>query len=370
LNRGKVSKIHAFGLRPDGSGKPNWMTVNAEAIGSTPIPVPHGTVVPQLSWSHLNRLTGPFGLLEHAKADQPFLAHGYTTDDNGRALVVLSRAGMSSDTTRPYLDYVNLDARPGRWRNRRAADGSWADEPGSHDAMGRGVWGLGEFASRGDTDGDLMRALNCGLALTSDHPRALAYFTLGAAAAAAAGIPGASQSVRFNLARIPRPTLESWRWPARRLTYDNARIPEALIRGGLAIADDQAVNDGIRLLEWLVDIESGDNGFSFTPVGGRGPADAKPRFDQQPLEAWAMADACEAASRVEDPSHWRQLSMEASLWFLGRNDVGLSLYDPHSGAGYDGLGRNHVNLNRGAESTLSALGAIWRLRQLSGHETR
>jgi hypothetical protein len=83
-----------------------------------------------------------------------------------------------------------------------------------------------------------------------------------------------------------------------------------------------------------------------------------PAFDQQPIEAWAMADAALAAWRIEGSGRWLDVIDDASMWFMGRNDVGLPLYDISTGAGCDGLHRDRVNLNRGAESTLSALGAL------------
>jgi hypothetical protein len=323
---------------------------------------------PVLNWSHLRRLTGPHGLFEHARGRSPDHVHGYTTDDNGRALVVLARAGAETELLQPYLRYVLAGAHVDGWRNRMTADGIWADRLGSEDAMGRAVWGLGELANSRGIDETTAKALTRGLTFTSSHPRALAYLILGAAAAALAGIPEALRSVRSNLDRLPRKAVGNWRWPEPRLNYDNARIPEALIRGGTVVSDQRVVDDGIDLLEWLVEVESGETGFSFTPVGGREPGDSKPQFDQQPLEAWAMSDACQAASLVAHTSYWEERSIDAARWFQGYNDSRLQLYDPSSGAGYDGLGRHHVNLNQGAESTLAALGSVWRLRRLAGVE--
>ncbi|MDF2731375.1 MAG: glycosyltransferase, partial [Acidimicrobiia bacterium] len=80
--------------------------------------------------------------------------------------------------------------------------------------------------------------------------------------------------------------------------------------------------------------------------------------DQQPIEAWAMADACLRAISVDEGSLWDTGLAAAAAWFLGRNDTGALLYDHSTGAGYDGLEAAGVNLNRGAESTLSALGGL------------
>ena len=93
-------------------------------------------------------------------------------------------------------------------------------------------------------------------------------------------------------------------------------------------------------------------------MGGRGPGESGPAFDQQPIEAWAMADACLRAAMVDGGTQWETGLTDAADWFLGRNDTGAVLYDGRTGAGYDGLEAKGVNENRGAESTLAALGAL------------
>jgi hypothetical protein len=150
------------------------------------------------------------------------------------------------------------------------------------------------------------------------------------------------------------------------LTYDNARLPEALIALGEVLGDPSITADGLDLLEWLVGTETLGDHFSFTPVGGRGPDGRKPAFDQQPLEAWAMADACHAAHRA-DPGNdrWTAAMAKAIGWFDGKNDTGLAVYDPATGAGFDGLEPESVNQNRGAESTIAALGSLLRDPELS-----
>ena len=312
-----------------------------------------------LRWDHLIHLTGPLGLFEHALYDSPRKAHGYTTDDNARALVVLAWAGPDVDPA-PYLRHVMSSFDGRHFRLRRRMDGRWLAER-SDDATARALWGLGEWIGADHASPELVSVFERALCLDSDHPRANAYMLLGVAAAVR------TVAVRWDpsiLRKLPRPRMHRWMWPAPRLTYANARIPEALIRAGAAAGDQRAVDDGLRLLDWLVEEETTGGHFSFTPVSGRGPGDPKPAFDQQPIEAWAMADAADAALQIDGSPHWREALVAAGEWFLGRNDAGLALYDPGTGAGHDGLGPGRVNLNRGAESTLAALAGLWRLEQV------
>ena len=136
-------------------------------------------------------------------------------------------------------------------------------------------------------------------------------------------------------------------WPETRLTYDNARIPEALIAAGIALGDARRTSLGIRLLDWLALNESQGNRFSFTPVGGREPGVHEPGFDQQPIEAWAMADACYRAWSVTGESRWARRALRAACWLLGNNDKDALLYDAESGGTFDGLTPDGVNLNQG-----------------------
>jgi hypothetical protein len=319
---------------------------------------------------HLGRLTGAHGLYEHALYDIPRRDHGYATDDNARALVILARCldlGVPGVDMNPYMSFVTSGVVAGGWHNRLSDSGEWDDRRGSDDAHGRAIWGLGECLARGVDEERVVDAFQAGIiSFDSTYPRSVAYATLGATAAADAGTldPLLEPFLEKLAARLPEPRPGSWEWPEPRLTYDNARVPEALIQTGCAMGDPAMIARGLDLLAWLVDTELGQQGFSFTPVGGRGPGDAKPAFDQQPIEAWAMADACFAAHHVDGHARWRDNALEAADWFLGRNDLGVEMYDPVTGAGYDGLEGDGVNQNRGAESTLAALGALIRRGQL------
>lgn len=323
--------------------------------------------VPLARLDHLRRITGEYGLFEHAQGDEPRIAHGYTTDDNSRALVVLRRAfpdEVSTTGYRPYLDFVLAGAVGQGWHNRMSAIGEWTDLRGPDDCHGRAIWGLGEVLASGEAgvdDPELVQAtFLASLTLASNHSRAVAYALLGVAAVLEAAVSDETIAAfaERQIDILAGTGSGQWPWPEPRLTYDNARIPEAMIRVGAVIGDEGLVTAGLELLGWLMETERGHRGFSFTPVGGRGPDGPKPAFDQQPLEAWAMADACLAAWRVDDDPVWKLGLRDAVHWFLGVNDTSALLYDEDTGAGFDGLEPDGVNLNRGAESTLAALGAL------------
>ncbi|HSM44433.1 MAG TPA: glycosyltransferase [Acidimicrobiia bacterium] len=316
--------------------------------------------------NHLRRLTDHRGLWEHARYSSPRPEHGYCTEDNARALVVVSRddGERLTDLATIYLGFViAARERSGKFRNRRDADGVWTEEPGSDDSQGRAWWGLGATARYGPETWMRAAALdefNTCSTFGSPHLRPNAYAALGAAAAIESG--HAPQEVVDLLDRSSGMIADAARsnipWPEWRLTYDNARIPEALIAAGFALGDERRTTLGIRLLEWLTDSESVGDRFSFTPVGGRGLGERGPDFDQQPIEAWATADACHRAWSVTGDTKWIRLALLSGAWLLGRNDSGTVLYDEATGSTFDGLTPNGANANQGAESTLAGLGTM------------
>lgn len=328
-------------------------------------------MVPVLAFDHLRRLTGEHGLFEHALREAPRESEGYTTDDNARALVIGARAasaGLGTLDAEPYLEFVLAGEVAGGWHNRMTESGEWSDLRGPDDSHGRAIWGLGEMVAAGFATQPILDALQAGvLSFESTYPRAVAYAVFGVAATMSGDVlvDLMEETMAGLSTRLPGVADDGWAWPEERLTYDNARLPEALIRAGTTLGDESLTEAGLVMLSWLMKTEMGERHFSFTPVGGRGPGEAKPAFDQQPLEAWAMADACFAAFQAEPHRGWRDAVVRASDWFLGSNDGGAELYQPETGAGFDGLQSESVNDNRGAESTLAALGALLRRHQLA-----
>lgn len=322
--------------------------------------------LPWPSFAHLRNLTDEHGLWEHARYSSPRREHGFCTDDNARALVVVAREEREdvADIAGIYARFVFAARRPGgTFRNRRDAPGSWVEGTDSDDSQGRAWWGLGAIARQAPEPWMQQEALeqfeSCA-SFESTHVRANAYAALGAAAvvAGSARCQPAIELLDRTSTLITAAARSVIPWPEVRLTYDNARIPEALIAAGVGLGDERRSAVGIRLLEWLTLNESRVDHFSFTPVGGRRPGDRGPAFDQQPLEAWAMADACHRAWSVTGEPAWKRRALQAGRWLLGRNDTNAVLYDNDTGGTFDGLTPDGVNLNQGAESTLAGIGAL------------
>jgi hypothetical protein len=335
----------------------------ASSPSDTAAPVERGPF-PTSPFAHLRRLTDAGGLYEHASGTTPRREHGYCVDDVARALVVVCREdGHAQDDLREhYLSFVlAAQADDGRFRNRRDNDLRWRGAPSVEDCWGRALWGLGTAAG----DPRALAAFDRGARWRSPWPRAMAFAALGAADVLRVqpANRGALDLLRAATEVIGRPAPGTdWPWPEPRLAYANAVLPEALLAAGAALDAPALVADGLRLLGWLLDAEIRDGHLSVVPVGGRGPLDSRPGFDQQPIEAAALADACARAHTITGHDRWLDGINRAAAWFLGANDVGVSLYDPASGGGCDGLERDGRNENQGAESTLALVSTLQQVR--------
>jgi hypothetical protein len=135
-------------------------------------------------------------------------------------------------------------------------------------------------------------------------------------------------------------------------------IPELLIAAGQHLRDADAREYGLELLGWLLEAETVPGHLSVTGSSGWGVGEPRPCYDQQPIEAAALADACARAFAVTGDERWLDGVSRAVGWFLGENDTGEALYDPYTGGGYDGLQPHGHNANQGAESTLALISTL------------
>ena len=145
---------------------------------------------------------------------------------------------------------------------------------------------------------------------------------------------------------------------ARILALDEGQVRSAL--------DDWTLRQqGLDLLGWLLECETGEDHLSPTPAAGRGPGDVRPAFDQQPIEVSTLADACARAATIDPASIWPDGVRAAAGWFMGNNDAQQVMWDPETGGGFDGLHADGVNRNQGAESSLAVLSTLQHARYLS-----
>ncbi|MET0143750.1 MAG: glycosyltransferase [Ilumatobacteraceae bacterium] len=323
------------------------------------------------SFAHLAAMSDGVGTFEHAELIEPRRAGGYCTDDLARVLVVTVREPRPTRAVADlgrmaYWFLADAQGVAGRVHNRRNERGRWTDRRGVEDCWGRTVWAFGSAVRHAPDDWMRQSAMSYfdrGAQQRSPHRRAMVFAALGAAEVLEVH-PRHAPARRLLADAVeaigPLGADPAWPWPEARLTYANAALPEVLIAAGQLLDRPDVLADGIAMLRWLLTRETLDGHHSATAVGGAGPGDRPPVYDQQPIEVAAMADACTRALDATGAAEWRDGIERAAGWFLGANDSGAVMWDSRTGGGYDGLERDGVNRNEGAESTLALIATMQR----------
>jgi hypothetical protein len=332
------------------------------------------TPLPQLD--HLSVLCDDVGVIQHALDSVPNRATGYCTDDVARAFIVAcKRIGLASRDDRAHriastaLAFLHdAQLQDGRFHNFMAYDRRWTDDVGSDDCNGRAMWALGYGIAEAPSEGARRacrtlfdRALG---AIESLHYlRAQAYAILGLTRALQAD---KRREWTNALTYLADKLIDAWHlhastdWPwfEAIMTYDNARLPEALIRTGIALAEPRYADAGCASLQFYEEVTLEDG--IFVPIGNEGwypRGGSRARYAQQPLEAAAMVDAELAAFGANGHTGALANAAVALAWYQGKNS--RSVVMSQGGGCYDGLHEDRVNTNMGAESTLAMLSAAY-----------
>jgi glycosyltransferase involved in cell wall biosynthesis len=320
---------------------------------------------------HLLTLVDDVGIVQHAHGIIPNRDSGYCVDDVARLAVValeLARRGDEqawTSTLYKALAFLHAAEGEGGMRNFMGYDRRWLDEPHIGDHVGRSVWALGEILATAwipavvePTRNLLERLVG---ALAGDVSlRTAAYAVLGLSRLDADRLDRPARRLLERLVEqlgeaYERNASDGWYWFEGELTYDNARLSQALLSGGSALGRDDLTEVGLDSLRWLGDECRLDQGTLRLPghLGRRRNEAAPGAGDEQPLEAAAFVEAELAAFAITRSAEHGIRARYSFEWFLGRNRLDRPLYDFATGGCSDGLGAEELNANEGAESTLA-----------------
>lgn len=341
--------------------------------------------LPEINLKHLLSLTDSTGIIQHAYFCIPDARHGYSTDDQARALIV----AVKGSNLRPeltnwdslisrYMSYLiyAFDQESKRFGNFLNYQRTWVKPVATEDVHARAIWGLSHVVAFSNNSEFRAAAVHLmenatKTILSFSSPRAWALGTL-ACKTYVRRYPGATvfSKIGEDLAnrlfeQYRSNATDDWPWIEDRLTYSNARISQALIEAGRWLNNEDMFKSGLRSLEWLDALQTSDKEH-FIPIGSNGwyiRGETRARFDQQPIEASVFIEACYSAFLATGKTRWMEACRRAFEWFLGRNDLNLPLYDYKSGTCCDGLHPDRLNQNRGAESVIS-----WLLSLLTMYE--
>ena len=327
---------------------------------------------------HLLTLVDDVGIIQHADGVIPVRETGYCVDDVARLIIVALRLDPDIDDptfsriVTSGLSFLRHAWKPahGGMHNFLSYHRTWIDQPHSGDHVGRTVWALGEViaARPGHPVTAASIRLLQAIAPTTrsvDSIREIAFTVIGLCRPPVNVLPAELHPLLEHLAgrlldAYVTTADDEWRWFEKELTYDNARLPQALLAAGERLNNQKMIDAGVASLDWYAEQCHLDTpvirlpGNSWRRRGERGPADG----DEQPLDAAALVECCVQALHVTGNSTHRYRAVRAFEWFLGRNRPGVPVYDAATGGCHDGLGEDGVNENEGAESTLAFLQAV------------
>lgn len=317
---------------------------------------------------YIFQLTDETGMFQHSKGRLPDVAHGYTTDDNARALIMAimlyEEFGDMNylDLMYKYASFViKAQNEKGKFRNFMGSDGKWLEREGSEDCFGRCLWTLGIAVSNVWTPEDIREDLNKLLIKALKNVpeikalRAKAYSIIGLACLDTEE----TKKLVFDMAIDICDSYEEfndrdWMWFENKLTYSNSILPWSLLAAYRLLGNWRFLDTALKSLKFLEKMVFRDG--YFKPIGCKGwleKGGKAAEYDEQPIEACETALMYLEAYKTTKDEKYKKMIEVCHSWYEGHNSKGMSLIDIVTGGCFDGLMKNGHNINMGAESIIS-----------------
>lgn len=331
-------------------------------------------ILPPFLLDHVRRMTDDTGIIQHAKFGIPNLKEGYCLDDNARALLMVLMAHkqmkhpLALELLPIYLSYIHyMQNEDGMFRNFLSFSRNFLDGVGSEDSFGRTIWSLGYLMGNAPNDAYYQSGKEIFFYAAPNFEnlksiRSIANTMIGVSYYLKSNPHDEGMTERLRamanklVKQYKQNRSENWYWFEEVLAYDNAILPLSLLHAACILNDEVITNTALESMHFLSDVTLKDGYLSV--VGNEswyvknGTASI---FAQQPLDALAMVLMFHQAFHLtKDKSYLNKLST-SFMWFLGENDLRMSLYDFETKGCCDGLEKYGVNRNQGAESTLAYL---------------
>ncbi|MGM0551639.1 MAG: glycosyltransferase family 4 protein [Bacteroidota bacterium] len=329
-------------------------------------------LLPPFSLDHLKRLTDDTGIIQHAKFGIPNLKEGYCLDDNARALIAVlmtywQKKDKSALALAPvYLSYIHyMQNKDGTFRNFLSFNRNFLDEVGSEDSFGRTIWALGYLMHKAPNDAYYQTAR---LLFFEAVPNFLAIRSIRGIANTMIGLSYYLRSNPFDeeltetlrdlawklMHAYRENSSTEWHWFESLLAYDNGMLPLALLHASEHLNDETIQETALKTTEFLTEKTLNDGYLSI--IGNENwyeKEGQRSHFAQQPVDALAMVLMYHQAYRITHKRVYLNKLFTSFMWFLGENDLRMSLFDFETQGCCDGFERHGVNRNQGAESTLA-----------------
>ena len=331
-------------------------------------------LLPPFSLAHIQRLTDDTGIIQHAKFGIPNLKEGYCLDDNARALLMVCMAYRQKKNPVAlglmpiYLSYIHyMQIKNGTFRNFLSFNRNFLDEVGSEDSFGRTIWALGYLMGNAPNDAYYQTGK---LVFFDAAPNFEKLKSLRGIANTIIGIchylstnpsdeamKSTLQKLSSNLRlQYEQNRTEGWDWFESLLAYDNGILPLALLHAAQVLDDKKVAKAAFDTMAFLTDHTL--KGDYLSIIGNKEwyvRDKERSMFAQQPIDAEAMVLMYHQAFLMTGNRTFLTKLFTSFMWFLGENDMRMSLYDFETNGCCDGFENYGVNRNQGAESSLAYL---------------
>jgi uncharacterized protein YyaL (SSP411 family) len=339
--------------------------------------------LPPLKLDYMESITDETGIFQHAKFSTPNRKEGYTTDDNARALIVCTKHNLLTKNPKiaklanTYLSFLHhMQMKNGQLHNFLGYDRRFLDRVGSDDSLGRTLWAIGHVINSNlDKEKKLLAKeifkKTLPHAFNSTSPRTKAFAILGLSQYQNANSNKNTQSQKIN--ELAKQLLElynntasvNWLWFEPYITYCNAKLPEALFEAYKHTKDKTYLQVAKDSFNFILKVQMNNN--VFTPIGNNGwykKGGTKTLYDQQSVEAYCMTKTALTAFEITQNTYYKTAAQIIFQWYHGKNIQGVKVYDPKTGSCYDGITPKGLNLNQGAESTVTYILARLNLKTM------
>jgi glycosyltransferase involved in cell wall biosynthesis len=333
--------------------------------------------LPKINLDHIENMTTNFGMIQFSKISKPDIDSGYTLDDNARAMIAICRHyEISKDKSNLelisiYLKFIKFcQHNNGSFLNYVDEHKKFTNqnyETNLEDSNGRAIWALGYLISLKEIlpqefseTAEKIIQKNLVWAEKIHSTRAMAFIIKGLYYQnSEKNIPLLKELANRLVKMYQHEKHDDWHWFESYLTYGNSLLPEALLCAWIATKDEvykQIAEESFQFLLSKIMIDSNikvisnkgwlqkENTGNTAPVGG-----------EQPIDVAYTILALSAFYKAFNSEKYLQMMQNAFDWFLGKNHLNQIIYNPVTGGCYDGLEEKNVNLNQGAESTVSYL---------------
>lgn len=335
-------------------------------------------LLPAIKLDHLKEMTTNFGMIQFSKINYPDAASGYTIDDNARAMIAVCMhykwSGDNDDLfyIEKYLNFIEHCQQPsGNFLNYVNIEKEFTkqnEEVNLDDANGRTVWALGFLISNKsilpeEINSKAIILLQKSLTHLNDihSPRALAFIIKGLyfydkALGSTANVLLIERFSNRLMQMYEHESTDNWEWFESYLTYANSLLPEAMLCAYLVTKNNRYKEIACESLDFLLSYIFNKNGIEVISNKSKFKKHGKAAdFGEQPIDvAYTILTLSKFYDEFKDESYYHKM-ITAFNWFLGENRLKQIIYNPCTGGCYDGLEEHNVNLNQGAESTVSYL---------------